>query len=277
MTPPMVLPSPRKDASVLPWISSFLDHVSSFHDTWLALRVVAPSRDGARSLRAACATVRRLFDPNAPSSRLALAELAKEGVAKHLHRYAVWRTGDEDAAEDLVANTLVLVCDPNGKRTWDPAKRTFKRHMRLVMDRVAIAQGRRGAGRFEINETALIARTGDPEAFPDPPEERPGPDDAVHRQRRLALWRRLAEVLLRRLRGRDDFAVEVFHVACAVEEPAEQASYLGVPVEEVYEAHRRLRYHGQQVRYDWEQAEAARMTELRSVSERQKKKEDPSS
>jgi len=214
-----------------------------------------------------------LFDPNAPSSRRVFAELEKDGVRAHLHRYAVWRTGSEDDAKDLVANTLVLVCDPAQARTWNPAERSFKRHMRQVMDRVSIAQNRRGAGKYEINESTLVRKTGDPDAFPDPADDRPLPDEVLHGHFTLAWLRGLGETLLGVLRGRDEPAIAVFHAACIYESPAEQASHLGVPVEEVYEAHRRLRYHGLIVRADWERAEAARMAELRK---RTSKKENPS-
>jgi len=202
-----------------------------------------------------------LFDKDAPSSILVFAELAKDGVRKQLHRYATWRTGNEDDAKDLVANALVLVCDPAKSRTWDPAKGSFFRHMRRVLDVIAIAQARRGAGKYEITETDLIRKTGDPDAFPDPADEHPLPDEALSAHQELAWLRGMGETLLRRLAGRDEPAVAVYHAACIHEEPADQAAHLGVPVEEVYEAHRRLRYHGLIVKAEWHDAEAARMIE----------------
>ncbi|HEY3820702.1 MAG TPA: hypothetical protein VGL81_26230 [Polyangiaceae bacterium] len=214
-----------------------------------------------------------MFDPNAPSSLLVFAELAKEGVRTHLHRYAAWRTKDEDEAKDLVANALVLACDPEKSKTWDPNQRSFLRHMRRLMDDVAIEDNRVGPGKYEITETALIDATGDPDAFPDPADHHPLADEQLHGRRKLGWLRQLGETLLGLLRGRDDAAVAVFHAACIFDEPAEQASHLGVPVEEVYEAHRRLRYRGLIVRAEWEQAEAARMAELRQKSQR---KENPS-
>ena len=214
-----------------------------------------------------------MFDRNAPSSQWVFAELEKDGVRANLHRYATWRTGDEDEAKDLVANALVLVCDPAKDKTWDPAKGSFFRHMRRVLDDTAIEQKRTGAGKYEINESTLIRKTGDPDAFPDPADDRPLPDEVLHGHFKLAWLRALGQTLLGILRGRDEPAIAVFHAACIFEAPAEQASHLGVPVEEVYEAHRRLRYHGLIVRADWERAEAARMAELRTSTS---KKENPS-
>jgi DNA-directed RNA polymerase specialized sigma24 family protein len=202
-----------------------------------------------------------VFDKDAPSSQLVFAELAKPGVRAQLHRYATWRTGDEDEAKDLVANALVLVCDPAQSRTWDPAKGSFFRHMRRVLDVIAIATKRRGYGKYEITESALIRKTGDPDAFPDPADDHELPDEALGAHRELAWLRGLGETLLRRLAGRDEPAIAVYHAACIHEEPADQAKHLGVPVEEVYEAHRRLRYHGLIVKAEWHDAEAARMLE----------------
>jgi DNA-directed RNA polymerase specialized sigma24 family protein len=203
-----------------------------------------------------------VFDKDAPSSKLVFAELAKDGVRTDLHRYATWRTGNEDDAKDLVASALVVVCDPDKKKTWDPSKRSFFRHMRRVLDDIAIEQKRTGAGKYEINETDLIRKTGDPNAFPDPADEHELPDEALAAHQELAWLRGMGDKLLRRLAGRDEPAIAVFHAACIYEEPAEQAKHLGIPVEEVYEAHRRLRYHGLIVKAEWHEAEAARMLEL---------------
>jgi DNA-directed RNA polymerase specialized sigma24 family protein len=202
-----------------------------------------------------------VFDKDAPSSQLVFAELAKEGVRAQLHRYATWRTGDEDEAKDLVANALVLVCDPAKDKIWDPSKRTFFRHMRRVLDDIAIEENRTGAGKYEITESALIRKTGNPDAFPDPADEHELPDEALAAHQELAWLRGMGDKLLRRLAGRDEPAIAVYHAACIYEEPAEQARHLGVPVEEVYEAHRRLRYHGLIVKAEWHDAEAARMLE----------------
>ena len=66
----------------------------------------------------------------------------------------------------------------------------------------------------------------------------------------------------------------VYEAAClGHEEPAEQALYLGIPVEEVYEAHRRLRYHGARILQQWSQEEAQRMLGVRRQA---MEKEEPS-
>ena len=211
-----------------------------------------------------------MFDKDAPSSLRVFDELAKDSVRKQLHRYAVWRTGDDDDAKDLVSDALMLVCDPEEKKTWDPAKKSFFGHMRRVLDDLAVVRKRVGRGRFEIRETDLVRKTRDPHAFPDPADPRDLPDVALGGHFELAWLRGLAERLLQRLRGRDERAVEVYEAACIDEEPADQARQLGIAVEEVYEAHRRLRYHAAIVKTEWERAEAARMSELqRATHERE--------
>jgi hypothetical protein len=62
----------------------------------------------------------------------------------------------------------------------------------------------------------------------------------------------------------DRTALDVYEAACIHEEPADQARHLGIPVADVYEAHRRLRYHGLIVKAEWEEAERERMAELRA-------------
>lgn len=210
---------------------------------------------GERALRHGygCAAV---FDKNAPSSKLALAELQQERVRTNLKRYAMWRSKSEVDAEDLLADGIECVCDPD-RKPWDPAKGSFFRHMRLVMDRIAIERARGGHRRFEVLDEGITFDQGTVD--PKPPA-----DEALHAERNLAWLRHLGTVLMGRLRGKDPVALKVFEVACeGVEEPQEQAKRMGCPVEDVYEALRRLRYNGAKVRAEEEQAEAERMKRAR--------------
>ena len=201
--------------------------------------------------------VAAVFDPEAPSSKLALAELHKKATRESLHKYAVWRTDSEADAEDLLADAIEWTCDPD-RKPWDPAKGSFFRHMRLVMDRIAFNDARRGAGRFERADEGITFGEGtlDPH---------PLPDEALHEGRKLAWLRRMGSVLLERLQRKDPLAAKVFQVACeGVEDPQEQAERIGCPIEDVYEALRRMRYRGATIRTQDEQAEAERMKRARS-------------
>jgi hypothetical protein len=210
-----------------------------------------------------------VYDPRAPSSLLALAEYRKTAEASRLLRYATWRTRDPDEAKDLVADAMCRVCDPEDK-PWDPSARTFYRHMRRVMDDAAIEQGRTGFKKYEIVDT-------EHEAFDKAIQPIPGPDMALQARRRLGWLREMWGTLLGRLRANDRLPLRIYELACAGQhdEPEEFARQLGVPVEAIYEAMRRLRYHGLLVRHEWEEKDKQRMAGLREQAERARKKERP--
>jgi DNA-directed RNA polymerase specialized sigma24 family protein len=209
-----------------------------------------------------------VFDPKAPASERAIEELRNQKVRQHLLTYARWRTGSDAAAEDLLADATIVVCDPEGK-PWD-GTRSFRSHMRLIMDDLAIAHVRSGYGRFEVPNSDLVhAKSLDP---------RLPVDVLLDEKRTLEVQRRLGRALLAKLEHTDPIAAQVFLLACeGTEEPAEQAQRLGRPVEEVYEALRRLRYHGAKTLAEHEQAEAARMKALRARSSLREARNEPSS
>lgn len=208
-----------------------------------------------------------MYDPRAPSSLLALAEYRKPREARRLLRYATWRTRSDAEAKDLVADALVRVCDPDDK-PWDPSERTFYRHMRRVMDDDAIEQARTGFKKYEIVDT-------EHEGFDRAIQPIPGPDMALQAKRRLGWLRGMWGTLVGRLRGNDRLPLRIYALACGGQhdEPEELAEQLGAPVEAIYEAMRRLRYHGLIVRHEWEQKEQQRMAGLREQAERARKKE----
>jgi hypothetical protein len=204
-----------------------------------------------------------VFDRDAPPTKRALAELAKKDVFEKVHLYAIWRTSSEADAEDLLADAVECVGDPD-RKPWDPAKGSFFRHMRLVMDTLAIETARGGYARFEVVSSSLAAdeKTADPG---------PQPDGALHEARDLAWLRRLGDSLLGKIAQRDPLATSVYRVACeGVETPREQAATIGCAVEEVYEALRRLRYWGARVLAEDRDAQEAKMKALRAEA---KKKE----
>ena len=198
-----------------------------------------------------------MYDPGAPSSKLALAELAKESVRKSLQRYALWRTKDKDEAKDLVASALEVVLDP-ARKPWDPAQRSFFGHMRRVIDDLEIEEARSAYRRHVIVDVELAYES----PLPDP---QPRPDQALHMKREILRRRELGRRVLARIEDTDPIAARVFHAACAGHEtPAEQAEHLGIRVEEVYEAMRRLIRHGRRVLEEWRRQEEERMKALRA-------------
>ena len=204
-----------------------------------------------------------VLDKDAASSQRALAEIAKPATRENLVRYARWRCEDYDEAQDLLAEAFELVLDPD-RKPWDDPGVSFRRHMRRVMDDIAIDKARSAKERREINERDLIAETGDEDAFPDPPGTGPLPDEAVHDKRKgewlKGLWGRLEGLF----RGKDPQSIAVYEAACRGHETAaEQAEYLGVPVTEVYETHRRMKHRALLLKAEWQKQETQRMFEAR--------------
>jgi hypothetical protein len=71
-----------------------------------------------------------------PAERVA-AEMAKKSVRSSVVTYALWRVRSETDAEDLVGEAILCASDPD-RKPWDPAKRAFFKHMRYLMDDLAI-------------------------------------------------------------------------------------------------------------------------------------------
>ena len=209
-----------------------------------------------------------MFDRNAQSSKEAFAELENKELRVKILRYALWRTGSEAEADDLIADAIECVCDPE-RKPWDRAKISFFHHIRNVMDDLATQRGRRGPKRFEVASDELDSVAADPVAAP-------LPEQALHAKRALAWLRKLGDRVRAAIGERDPLAAKVFDAACeGHEDPAEQAAAIGCTVEEVYEAHRRLRYRGAKVKEEAEAEEEARMKALREAHEAAQRRDAP--
>ncbi len=209
-----------------------------------------------------------MYDPQAPSSLLALAEYAKPANARHLLRYATWWTKDDDTAKDLLADAMERVLDPED-RPWHPRKASFRGHMRMLMGVGAIEEKRVGFGKYEIVDS-------EHGAFERAIEPLPAPDALLHRKRKLEWMRAMWPAVVARLKGTDTLPIAIYELACEGrhDEPEEFAEVLGVPVAEIYEAMRRLRFHAAKVLVEFEKREKQRMAGLRAEAERARKKED---
>jgi hypothetical protein len=198
-----------------------------------------------------------VYDPRAPSSVRAVDELQKRGVRPALIKLARWWTVSDADAEDLVYEALDLACDPD-RSPWDPAARGFLKHMRYLMRDLAGEEARSSRARHEVVD-ARLARD---DAMVDGD---PLPDDALEAHRERARLQRLGDQLLARMAS-DPIAMEVYRVAKqGFETPAEQAEHLEYSIDQINEAHRRMKYHARQIRTEEEQAEASRMRERRET------------
>ena len=209
-----------------------------------------------------------MYDPKTPSSRLALAEYAKPDNARHLLRYATWWAKNENTAQDLLADAMERVLDP-ADRPWDPRKASFRGHLRMLMGLGFIEATRTGFGKYEVVDS-------EHGAFERAIEPLPPPDALLHRKQKLEWMREMWPAVAARLRERDALPILIYEIACEGrhDEPEEFAEVIGVPVAEIYEAMRRLRFHAAKVRAEWESKEKQRMAGLRAEAERARKKED---
>jgi DNA-directed RNA polymerase specialized sigma24 family protein len=205
--------------------------------------------------------VRRVvFDPAAPSSQLVFAELQKPKVRPRLLVFALWRTQSVADAEDLLEEAILCVCDPD-RQPWDPARKTFFLHMRDVMRDLRYEESRSARALHEVVDSGL-ARD---DAMVD---GAPLADESLHHHRKLSWLRHLGNKLLDKLKGEDPIAVRSLELGLSgTDDLDEQARILGCPIEEIYDAQRRLKYHGKLIREEDEAAEARRMDELRKKAE----------
>jgi len=202
---------------------------------------------------------RAVFDKDAPSSKRVFDELADEKTRASLLKYALWRAKTESDAQDLVADAIECACDPD-RKPWDPAKRSFFRHMRFVMDDIAIERARTGYGRFEEVGSDIEFD----QVLVDP---RPLADEALDAARTPDRLRRLGERLRDRVKDTDPLAAKVLD-ACGLglETVEAQASHAGCTEKEAYEAFRRLVYHGAKIVEQEAEARARRMKEARPTA-----------
>jgi DNA-directed RNA polymerase specialized sigma24 family protein len=202
-------------------------------------------------------------DQESPLAKKIREALSDDRVRKDVYGYALWRAGNPWDAKDLVAEAIACMCDTDGK-PWDSAKRPFFTHIRFVMNDLAIERARTGYGRFE--EIAKKYDVGNVLADP-----RPLADDALEAHRDLARLRRCEERLRARIGDRDPLAIQILDAAyLGLDSNDELANHLGRSDKEIFEALRRLRYHGAAVVTEEAEAETRRMNEARAKAMEEK-------
>jgi len=204
-----------------------------------------------------------MLDYEAPSSVRALAALGEGNARKNLLKFGVWRTGSDATGEDLLADALCIVCDPTDGRPWDPERGSFSAHMRIVMTDLARREHRSARARREVLSWKKVKRARSP-GLP--------ADEALDDAREIHRLQHNGEILRERLATRPR-ALQVFDARRAGTERADDlARLLGCPVEEIYDANEQIAYHAARVLAGEQEAEEARMTELRDRA----KKDRPS-
>jgi DNA-directed RNA polymerase specialized sigma24 family protein len=198
-----------------------------------------------------------MFDRNGLSTKRAVDELNKPGMREKLVKFASWRMGDDRRdAEDLVQDALAKVLDPQDS-PWDPRRVGFLTHVGSIMNGLASNEHHSARVRHQVLDGGEVLDIA--------PTAVPPPDEALGMRRAVERLRRLGTLLRMRLETKKDtVAVHVLDSASeGLEEPGEVAGKIGCQVEEVYEAHRRLKYHATQLLADEEEAEKRAMKEKR--------------
>lgn len=195
-------------------------------------------------------------DFDAPSSKRVLAELAKEGAWENLMKLAGWWTKSEAEAEDLVADALGRVLDPDDM-PWDPDRSGFFGYVGTVIRHVWGRHVRKARVQREVIDTGIAHDESVTHL-------EPMADDVLNEHRAVALRRFLAERVLDAIRDKHPRAVQVYELgARGIDEPSEQARMIGCPVEDVYVAMNTLRRFARAAYAEWEEQEERRMADLR--------------
>jgi DNA-directed RNA polymerase specialized sigma24 family protein len=211
--------------------------------------IVIPSRSASGTVAATSE-----MDFQAPASRRALDALRIAQCEKLLLTFALWLTGIEADAEDLLRETIYCMCDPIGGMPWDPARSSVTTHARFVMKKLARKRWRSSRRKREVlTDRDVIDDTYENEAAL--------PDDAIAEREQLAEDRRRGELLRQRL---NPLTRRVFERRCeGIENAAELARLCSCKVSDIYLANKWIVYHANRILAEERPAEEER--ELKAV------------
>jgi DNA-directed RNA polymerase specialized sigma24 family protein len=186
------------------------------------------------------------MDFQAPASLRALDALRIAQCEKLLLTFALWLTGIEADAEDLLRETIYCMCDPVGGMPWDPARGSVTTHARFVMKKLARKRWRASRRKREVlTDRDVIDDTYQHEA--------PLPDDAIGEREQLAEDRRRGELLRQRL---NPLTRRVFERRCeGIDDAAELARLCSCKVSQIYVANELIVYHANRIIAEERQAE----------------------
>lgn len=197
------------------------------------------------------------MDLDTPSSKLVATELTKPRVNVRLRQIARWHTRNDVQADDLVADSLVRVLEPED-RPWDPAMWPFLTHMAQVI-RQTWDQQRRSFYFRNVYADGGVAADGLVSALP-------STDDAVDGARQLTILRALGDMVFDRL-GEDAIGRKVFELSQMEDlDQAQLAALVPCSTDEIKAARKRLERLGEVVLREWNDAEQRRMKSAREAA-----------
>jgi DNA-directed RNA polymerase specialized sigma24 family protein len=203
-----------------------------------------------------------VLDYKAPSSVRALQALSQSDCRRLLLKYGTLCTGSEADAEDLLSETLQVICDPDDGRPWNESRGTFLTHARLVMRDLARQWRLSAQSRREVlDDGTTLDETKDDLSDP--------PDDALDAARKNERDKKLGALLRQRL---DPLALRVFEQRCEGEDTATHlARVCKCSVDDVYDANRRIAYQASVILAEENEAEASRMMGLQKQSKKKRR------
>jgi DNA-directed RNA polymerase specialized sigma24 family protein len=194
------------------------------------------------------------MDFQAPSSQQVLDALKVAQCEQALFTFALWLTGIEADAKDLLQEAIYCMCDPTGGMPWDPDRSSVTTHARFVMKNLARKRWRASRTRREIQtDRDDLDDTYEHQGLP--------PDEAIDDARQRAEDRRRGELLRQRL---NPLTRQVFEHRCSgIEQLAELARLCSCSVDEIRVANKLIVYHASAVLA--EESRATREPQLRAA------------
>jgi DNA-directed RNA polymerase specialized sigma24 family protein len=192
-------------------------------------------------------------------SQCVAEELQMPLVMRRLLAFARRRTHSEAGAEDLLADAVQRVIDPDDV-PWVTGQGLFWHHMTNVIRQQWDRHLRKPMVQLEIIATDLAhdetARSREPDA-----------EEELERLRTLALWRSIVARTVEEVGDKHPRVRQILDLTTqGIDEPAEQARALGCDVEEIYRALQILRYHAHRLLEARDQAEEQRMAQLQAAA-----------
>ena len=181
-----------------------------------------------------------MFEADAPSTQRVVAELKIGPVRQRIDEIAARLSGSYADADDLVANALVLVCDPD-RSPWDPSQGSLAKHVGFIMRDLWIAQNRRARTRREVVDSEV--------AHEAPTRNATSVDEALAEHETRVRMKRLGLELRAGLVADDPIALKVFDEISAGSEGLDAiARAIGCAVKDVEKALRRIAYRGARIK-----------------------------
>lgn len=195
-----------------------------------------------------------------PASQLVIEALRTAKCEASLFKFALWLTGIDAEARDLLRETIYCMCDSIDGWPWDPERSSVATHARYVMKQLDRKRWRSARHKREIPT--------DRDAIDDGhAAEGPLPDEGIDLAKQAAEDRRRGEILRQRL---NPLTLKVFDYRCGgVEDAGELERLCSCKRSDIYLANKLIVHHANQIMEEERRAEAkAKLRTARPLTKR---------